>query len=298
MPFNYDIMLIEWIDNMKNKKILIIILFLLAIVGCGKQKVKTYDPDVEYKSFYDGSYGNAGKLKGTTVVVSIFTDDKNTSWDLKKANKKDKKQIISKLKTATKYLEDSASKYDSDVSFIYDFNAYPDLFYEVEFTQNLLTEKNTYYETQVSYIKKYIDSDYLKNKFHADNIIYLFFLNTDYENKIKPWTMAHNNCPNCLVEFSNIFYRFKDMVVPTSTIAHEMMHQFGAPDFYISNQTIPDEYVKHLEKEKSKDIMFYVNTGNKINSKFTALDAYYVGIGKRPSEADKWNLGLSEYERG
>lgn len=42
--------------------------------------------------------------------------------------------------------------------------------------------------------------------------------------------------------------------------------------------------------------MFTVNAGETIDSDFTPIDAYYVGIGARPAEADEWGLGPSEYD--
>ena len=124
------------------------------------------------------------------------------------------------------------------------------------------------------------------------------FINTDFKNEVKPWTITHNNCNNCKLEYSNIYYRFNGIACPAATIAHEMLHQYGAPDFYVANDYINQNYVDHLSSNDSKDIMFYINKGTNIESKFTDLDAYYVGIGSRPSEANSWNLGVSEFERG
>ena len=42
--------------------------------------------------------------------------------------------------------------------------------------------------------------------------------------------------------------------------------------------------------------MFTVNAGETIDNDFTPIDAYYVGIGARPAEADEWGLGPSEYD--
>ena len=126
----------------------------------------------------------------------------------------------------------------------------------------------------------------------------MFFLNTEFKDNVKPWTITHNNCSYCDVEYSNIYYRYDGIATPAATFAHEMLHQFGAPDYYYANDYIPQKYVDHLSKNDSKDIMFYVNKGNGIDSKFTDLDAYYVGIAPRPQVANEWNLGKSEYERG
>lgn len=49
-------------------------------------------------------------------------------------------------------------------------------------------------------------------------------------------------------------------------------------------------------RRAGNDIMFTVNAGETIDSDFTPIDAYYVGIGARPAEADEWGLGPSEYD--
>jgi len=35
---------------------------------------------------------------------------------------------------------------------------------------------------------------------------------------------------------------------------------------------------------------------DRITGQLTELDAYYLGLTARPAEADRWQLGLSEYE--
>ena len=59
---------------------------------------------------------------------------------------------------------------------------------------------------------------------------------------------------------------------------------------------IPQEFVDYCSQTGCNDIMFTVNAGETISSEFTPLDAYYVGIGPRPAEADEWDLGPSEYD--
>ncbi len=285
---------------MKKLKIVIILFILITLVGCNKRhddKIPIGDPNVTYKSPYDGSYGNSGRLQGTTIVVSIFTKDQTTSWTNSRSDKKSIEAILNKLSTATVFLSKSAASYGKTLTFAYDWEKYKDLRYEATFTENLITSGGETYDLQSEWIKKNINSQALKNKYKADNILYMFYINTDFKNPHKPWTITHNTCSKCLVEFSNIYYRYESIAAPAGTIAHEMLHQFGAPDLYVSNEYIPQTYVEYLEKNGTKDIMFFINKGTSIESKFTDLDAYYVGIGSRPRVADEWNLKVSEFEK-
>ena len=289
---------------MKNKKIYILFFILLALclTGCKKETKTETDPlvfssDVEYKSSYDGKQGNAGPLQGNTIIISFFTSDKNTKWTDSKADEKAKKNVLKRLKDATEYLSKNAAEYGKKLTFIYDWEKYSDLMYLAEFEKDLVISTGNNYYLQKSLIEKNIKTQTLKNKYHADNIVYFFFLNTSFDNMIKPWTITHNNCDYCNVEFTNLFIRFNNKFTASSTFAHEMMHQFGAPDFYYANEYIPQNYVDYLDSIKSKDLMFYINYGSSIESKFTDLDAYYVGIAPRPVEANRWNLGKNEYEK-
>lgn len=284
---------------MKKKitRIILLLILLISITGCKKEEeVKTYPVDVEYKSTYNGKQGSAGPLQGNTLVISIFASDQNTKWTDSKADKKAQKNVLSRLKVATEYLSKSAANYGKSLTFIYNWEKNPDLRYIAEFENNLVIKEGTNYKLQKSLIEKHISIKTLTNKYHADNIIYFFFLNTAFDNQIKPWTISHRNCDYCNIEFTNMYVREKGKLSSAATYAHEMMHQFGAPDFYVENEIIPNTYVEYLRNNKSKDIMFYINNDSKINCKFTDLDAYYVGIASRPSEANQWNLGKSEYE--
>jgi len=286
------------VDKMKNKVINIILLLILLIniTACKKEEVKTYPIDVDYNSFYDGRYGSSGTLQGNTLVISIFASDKNTKWTDSKTDKKTEKNILKRLESATEYLEKNAAKYGKELNFIYNWENNQDLKYIAQFENNLVIKEGDNYKTQKSLIEKNINIKSLTNKYHADNIIYFYFLNTDFNNKIKPWTIGHRTCDYCNIEFTNMYVRENGKLSSSATYAHEMMHQFGAPDFYFENEIIPSSYVEYLKNNNSKDLMFYINNDVRITSKFTDLDAYYVGITSRPSEANKWNLGKSEYE--
>lgn len=289
-------------DKMKRAKILIILLILLTLVGCNKRhddNIPVGSPNETYTSKYnDGKHGNANRLEGTTIIVSIFANDQTTKWGNSRADKKSINTILDKLSTSTVYLSKQAANYGKTLKFAYNWEKYKDLRYEAAFGEDLLTDGGEYYKVQREWIEENINSTALKNKYKADNIIYMYFLNTDFNNTHKPWTIDHSTCKTCMTEFTNIFYRYEGIAAPAGTFAHEMLHQFGAPDLYVTNQYIPQTFVDYQTKNDSKDIMYFVNKGTAIESKFTDLDAYYVGIGSKPSTVTEWNLGISEHERG
>lgn len=153
------------------------------------------------------------------------------------------------------------------------------------------------YEVQADYVRENIDTESLRQKYHADNVVYFFLFNTPYEHTPNPWSLGFSSSPDYDIEYVNLYIRFGDVFdAPPATYAHEILHAFGAPDLYYVDTGIPQEFVDYCSQTGCNDIMFTVNAGETISSEFTPLDAYYVGIGPRPAEADEWGLGPSEYD--
>ncbi len=94
-----------------------------------------------------------------------------------------------------------------------------------------------------------------------------------------------------------------------SSIAHEMLHAFGAPDLYTVREEgydlgITKEYVEHLRQENSGDIMFSVydsETGSmpydRIDREFSEVDAYYTGLTVSCDDVKEYGLGRSIYHK-
>lgn len=259
--------------------------------------VSSIDTSMDYQSEYDGAQGSAGSLSGRTLLISIYTDDAGTSWD--ESSEDDSEMIydaLDNLRISTEYLTQQAERYGASAEFIWDWELNPDLYYKAAFDESLVTEYGDKYEIQKSWIENNIDTRALRNKYLADNVIYLFFFNTDYSNQVNPWYLGYSCSPDYYVEFCNIYVRFDDVfVTKPPTYAHEMMHCFGAHDLYYANEFIPQEYVDHLGKTYSSDIMYTVYDSKDITNDFTDLDAYYVGLKDSCEEVEKWNLAISEH---
>ena len=250
-----------------------------------------------YVSPYDGAQGSAGSLTGTTLIISIFVDDAGTSWD--ETSEEDTEMIydsLENLKISTGYLTEQAARYGSEALFVWDWELNPDLRYDAAFSESLVTGFGDYYEVQKSWIEENIDIVSLKNKYHGDNVIYIFFFNTPFSNQVNPWYLGYSCSPEYYIEFCNIYVRFDDnFITKPPSYAHEIMHCFGAHDLYYANEFIPQEYVDYLDRIDSNDIMHSVYDSKDIGNEFTDLDAYYVGLIDECPEVDKWNLAKSEH---
>lgn len=245
--------------------------------------------------------GSAKKLKGNTIIISIFTNDKQTKWNIKK--KEDTiymSNTLKDLRIATTWISTKAKKYKTTSKFVYDWSKNKDLKYNAVFKNNLIEPYGAYYHKQIDYIKKNIKINALKKKYKADNVIFMFFFNTTHtKNDVRSWTYSTICDSSIYYEITNIYNYFDDgnfsYFTPAATYAHEILHSFGAPDLYYSNSMISQKYVNYLKNIGSQDIMYTVNLGDKITCQFTELDAYYTGLKKSAKDVKKWNLGKSEH---
>ena len=247
-----------------------------------------------YISTYDGRYGSAGNIDGTTVIVSIFADEQSTKWDMTSSEDLNTmNDTIESLQIATDFLVEGVAEYNKKAKFIYDWSKYPDLKYTASFQEDLI--RDGVYSIEANYIERNIDGEALKKKYRADNIIYMFFFNTDYSNTENSGTYSY--WPNNLhIELINIYVRYKNRFVDYPALyAHEILHTFGAPDIYCANQVITQEYVDYCKEIDTDDIMYVIRSfGSTIFEEFTELDAYYVGLIDKSSDVQKFNLGLNE----
>ncbi len=239
--------------------------------------------------------GSADKFDDTTVIVSIFANDAETSWDFDSA---EDNQLIDTLHTnlisATLWLEEQGSFYNADTKFISDWKEHPELYYTCDFSESkMVSPYATGYNEQCEFIENNIDSNLLKQKYNAQNILYILYFNTDENNTVSSWCIKSKE-----TEVINIFarstYAEGSYIMPAATFAHEILHAFGAPDLYYANSKIPQAYVDYLIETNANDIMGFANLGP-INKKFTNLCAYYVGLVDECAEVEIWGLGKSEH---
>ncbi len=182
-----------------KKSLKIIILIIVLLIGINKiyqinqnqKSIKKETPTVKIPKLTVERLGSAKEITDKTVIVSIFANDLNTSWDFNNENDlQTKKECLENLKIGVDYITENVNKY-AKTSFIYDFNLNKDLEYIGNFDKNLVVESGENYSYQTSYIKRNINSEKLLKKYAAKNIIYIFFYNTPYSNTVKPRTFRY-----------------------------------------------------------------------------------------------------------
>lgn len=245
---------------------------------------------------YDGSLGSAGTLDRRTVVMTIFANDAYSVWQEGVADNEMKSLMLDSLGVACGWICDQAAKYGKTSEFIYDWNEHPDLKHGVIYKDySMITNEPVTYERVSRTISRNLNANMILKDYEAENIIYLLFYNTDFDNETRPFSFSHVNSENYNVEFITIPVRSDGEVTSPTTIAHEMLHLFGAYDLFdVDNNPIPIEYIDHLTEIGSDDIMKEVEDGEEITKSFSDLDAYYTGLTGECADIADWNLPVAE----
>lgn len=247
--------------------------------------------------------GSATSLEGNVILVSIYADDTESSWQGN--NDKLREDIMNDYVLSTKYLEKAAKQYGSDVHFIYDYEKNEDLYYETEFEVDLKDEDSCYDAWE--FIDENIDTDELLSKYEADNIIYMFLINSPNSNDMTSCTTNWTDDNEYPYEMCFMFMHTDNEQETPAAFAHEILHTFGAPDLYLvdedgSNYGISEDYVEALEVSDSNDIMFttydaktYKPHYDKITNEFSEIDAYYVGLTDYSEVVADWGFEESQH---
>ena len=253
----------------------------------------------------EGKLGSTGSIADRTVIVSVFADDSETKWDLLSAEDQYTVEAMrERLGVAVDWLERQCLANGVETELFYDWAEDPSLFCTMDFSYKRMikdatevhTAADVYYD-QRAYAMQYIDGEALKQKYDAENIVYVFYFNVPGTVENRSWAMC--DLSYCDVEIINIYTRnlFYNgtALQPASTFAHELLHCFGVPDLYCASATIPQEYVDYCGQIGSKDIMFRVNLDYEITELFTEVSAYYAGLTDSCSDLSQWGLGTNMF---
>ncbi len=195
---------------------------------------------------------NCRKLEGKPVVVLIFMDDNESYWQEDEVLAFTEEHILVGLD----YLEKNAKKWGVELDFVIESYSTPLSGYEIKYEGTV--NPNLHNGGSTKDVLDHAAADigcegnwelysYYKAKYPNDDIIFLNFLNksgTSYtRNAISMGYLEYSE--HCVL-FANNLSGSKGS--RASTIAHEILHLFGAEDYYVSmsreflaNQAYPDD---------------------------------------------------------
>lgn len=263
-------------------------------------------------SFYMGENGTADKLEGKTVCVSLFVDLENNKWHDEDTDSEKIEDCYDNLRMATEWITDQVAEYGKSAEFIYDWKKYPELYHEVEpvgkyYAYHL--RENDGYNLLWDYVNNNVNSAELLEIFDADNIIYVTYFDV---NKGSRTDACAKDCyfdPQYSYEMIYIPQGYNGFEITATAIAHEILHVFGAPDWFQGGSDplffgVGDKCINYMFENYPNDIMVrtFDRERNKpfygeVNGEISEMTAYYVGlIDEAPSAVYDFNLDLSQHD--
>lgn len=259
-----------------------------------------------------GKIGSAGDLKGTTLIISIFANDAKTSWDF------DSKEdyltycwAYSDIGIAAEWITENAAPH-SNALFLWDWVENPDLVYFTETKYDVPavfgtgTDIINTYKCFWEYIDTYIPTEKLMKKYGADNVVYLALFDSPAEqtmtSRTRNWVDAY--WMSYPYEISYIFMHSHGSLTSPASIAHEILHCFGAPDLYLDwEYGITEEYVEWAREQKTNDIMRvtfdnedgYTRYYDHISNELTDITLYYLGLVDYSETVEKWGFEKNQH---
>lgn len=283
---------------MKRSKKITLIIFFIVFFLCFVDLRPLFSPkkpneniisvDETRKNYNSGSCYD---MQDDLCYLVVFLDDNDSIW-----NEKDKKNFIeNKFIPSMEYLSDKAMEYNTVLDTTY--NSYPDE-NAIQVTYNGIIESEVVENgsqkdilSQISQAMGYNTpkemNEALQENFSVKQIAYLVVLNKEG----RSYKYAHTQSNTERYEFCVFFNQSIgfDGENCYSTIAHEVLHLFGAEDYYDPYGEYP-EREKLAEKLYPNDIMF--GTLENINdAEIGNYTAYSVGwTDTLPEECDqeKW----------
>ena len=260
---------------------------------------------------YDGSRGTARELEGNIAVVSAFVSTPDCQWDFDELFYTEAFQAYwVGLETAVKFIEEKSNEYGHSPHFIYDWNEHPELIYKGDVDTDPMDMMST-----MSAADQYIDSsiytaDILEST-GADQVIYMLVYNTPAYNRTTSYTkIVLGMDEEYPYEMCNMLMNVNDRenTLP-STIAHEMLHTFGAPDLYTTGGIssyfgFTQEFIDYLKQNNVNDIMRVDADFDPIKreadyesvwQEMTEITAYYLGLTDHSDIVEQWGLEPSQH---
>ena len=246
-----------------------------------------YKTEEDWKSRNTGS---ASYLWEPTVVVSIFVDEEEDLW-----TDEERQVILNLCNIGYGFIEETmADKYDTDCEFIYDWTEDPQLRHDVRVFETIPTYVGKKEEAHVNDLaRKWIDEVSYRDlclKYNTTSIAFLYLIPHEggsysefhcVEDSSRTWN------DGSIMYLQDIYSDTYEYETPT-VFAHEMLHLFGAEDFYPSAGIYSEETYDTLATLCKDDIMLrtfatidgvYTTFPDEVYGEISPVTAYLLGIG-------------------
>ena len=260
--------------------------------------------------------GSAGRLEGNVALVSVFANDNKCSWDFdSEKDRQVRENMLSYVDIAAEWLSVQAEGYGKTLSFCYAKDVKSDLYFEARLDDDCMDLQKSIDKSapvEWEYIDKNIDSAGIKEKYGCESIVYFIFINQTVEGGTAAYALNVYNKPlDYPYEICFIPIDFGGTITAPSVIAHELLHTFGAPDYYAfdtydNNYGTTLEFKRYCQGYAPDDIMLTTNAivngesiklTDRIENEITEITAYYIGwLDTAPAWVDEFGLVHNQFE--
>jgi len=269
---------VAYINKTTDQAMITLFIILTTLLNLAPQQNLALDPNNDFRGI-----GSAKTLSGKTYVLVLFVSQEGK----KEWGKTEKSAIMKKVKQATGWISDKTKKFGKSNSFsVYSLGKKNDIKlryipsgpYERLYSNDVINQAMI----AAGYVNNAEFLDYVQQKAAYDNCLVLVFSNTQglsyalplsrisYQNNIK------SGCPPNQLEGCVVFNKYTDgRNIAAPTIAHEILHLFGAIDLYDTkgNKQRDETLKKHFPNSIMRRVNYTFN-----NLEIDPFTAYQTGL--------------------
>jgi len=227
--------------------------------------------------------GSAIELKGNIYILSIFITTPKKKWTYD-----EKTDLVSSQLKAQEWIKEQARLYTTDVSFENGFYGLKtDIFVDeikgIKEVYEARLDWVYYVLTKIGYSSPLEFLEKLKNTKQCSNALVIIYANESGRSYAVPYSTGRNRekyfFEGCTVYRKDTYYQYSC----AATIAHEILHLFGAWDLYKLNS-------KDKERSRKADELYHNDimiggTCDLQTLKINKLTAWLVGLRKKEEDS-------------
>ena len=270
------------------------------------------EPEEEYlegymteKEWKERHTGSASYIWEPTVIISIFVDEEEDLW-----TEEEKQQMLSTCRIAYDFVAQTMDEeYDTETKLIYDWEEDPELAYSIRVFEEIpayVTTKQEHYMDglELEWVNQ-VPYHELCQKYNTSSVAFLYMIpheGCSYSSMhfVEDGDQIWNE--GCLLYLQDMYSPTYEYETPT-VFAHELLHLFGAEDYYDSAEVFSKETYETLADVCADDIMLrtftkingvYTTFPDEVYGEITPVTAYLLGIGDEEVVADMPDLVRTE----
>ncbi|TAE66851.1 MAG: hypothetical protein EAZ85_15595 [Bacteroidetes bacterium] len=236
--------------------------------------------------FAQKNVGSAAKLEGNVYVLSIFIATSDDDW-----TKKEKELMYEKQRIATNWLVKKAKEYKKKLAFVegtfgYDKSVFVEEIPQANATGNERTDWIKFLLNKLGYKSPLQFHNWVLKNTKCTQSVVLIYANQTGNSYAFPYT-ANLDKEKYFVEGCFLYKKFTDgQIIYPSTIAHEMLHDFGAWDLYKNFMQGQDKEDKAKQLYPNEIMLRIALNINELE--INGLTAWLVGLTEKKEKWYEW----------